>query len=101
LYTEERTDSFSVAVSTLTVEIAPRTGDIVSETALFAIDDEASDLHQEMGLAVYRRLNVRQRVAYAAELKRKISLEIAEQGRSSRRRQRGFFALLAKSLFGR
>lgn len=73
----------------------------MSETALFAIDEEASDVHLKVGLAAYRRLNARQRAAYAAELKRKVQAEIAERGRSSQRRQRGFIALLAGSLFGR
>jgi hypothetical protein len=90
-------------VSTLTVEIAPRIGDIVSETTLFAVEEEASDLHLEMSLATYRRLNTSQRAAYAAELKRKVQvqIEIAEQGRSSPRRQRGVIALVVGSVFGR
>jgi hypothetical protein len=88
-------------VSTLTFEIAPRKGDIVSETTLFAVEDEASDPHLEMGLAAYRRLNASQRAAFAAELKRKVETEIAEQGRPSQRRQKGFIALLLGLLFGR
>jgi hypothetical protein len=73
----------------------------VSEITLFAVEEEDSDLHLEVGLAAYRRLNAGQRAAYAAELKRKVQTEIAEQGRPSRRRQRGFIALLARALFGR
>jgi hypothetical protein len=72
----------------------------VSETAIFAVEEEASDLDLEMGLAAYRRLSANQRTACAAELKRKVQIEIAEQGRSSQPRQRGFIALLARSLFG-
>ena len=87
-------------MSKWTTETAPRQGDAVSETTLFAIDEEASELHLEMGLAVYRRLNARQRAAYAAELKRKIQIEIAEQGLLSQRRQSGFIAHLVGSLFG-
>jgi hypothetical protein len=72
----------------------------VSETALFAVEEEASDLHLEMGLAAYRRLNASQRAACAVELKRRVETEIAEQ-RRSRRRQKGFVALVVGSIFGR
>ena len=70
----------------------------MSETTTFALDEEASDLHLEMGLAVYRRLNARQRAAYAAELKRKVQIEIAEQRRPSRRQQKGVVSRLMKSI---
>jgi hypothetical protein len=68
---------------------------------LFALEDDTSHLDLSMILADYRRLNASQRAAYAAELKRKVNTEIAEHRRSSRRRQTGFIARLAGSLFGR
>jgi hypothetical protein len=82
----------------------PRAGETVSETThkpevLFAIDEDPSHPDLSRSLADYRRLNASQRAAYAAELKR--TVEIAEQRRPSRRRQKGFVALLVGSLFGR
>jgi hypothetical protein len=68
---------------------------------LVAIDEDASHPDLSNGLAAYRHLNARQRAAYAAELKRKIQVEIAEQGLLPQRRQSGFIAQLVGSLFGR
>jgi hypothetical protein len=68
---------------------------------LFAVEDDPPRPELSSGLAAYRRLSASQRAACAAELKRKVETEIAEQGRSSQQRQRGFIALLMESLFGR
>jgi hypothetical protein len=68
---------------------------------LFAVEDDTYDPDLSMSLADYRRLNANQRAEYAAELKRKVQTEIAEQRRLSRRRQRGFIALVVGLLFGR
>jgi hypothetical protein len=44
---------------------------------LFAVEDDPSHPDLSMGLADYRRLSANQRAAYAAELKRKVHMEIA------------------------
>jgi hypothetical protein len=53
---------------------------------IFAIEAETSDADLRRDLAAYRRLTANQRGAYAAELKRKVEAEIAEQRRPSRQR---------------
>jgi hypothetical protein len=52
---------------------------------IFAIETD-SGLDLDRNLAVYRRLTASQREAHAAELKRKVELEIANESRQSRRR---------------
>jgi hypothetical protein len=70
-------------------------GDTVSEMthkpkSVFAVEAETSDADLRRNLAAYRRLTANQRGAYAAELKRKveIEIEIAEKRRPSRRHQK-------------
>jgi hypothetical protein len=65
---------------------------------LFAIEE---DSHSDWSLADYRRLNANQRAAIAAELKRKVETEIAQQRRPSRRRQKGLVELAIEFLIGR
>jgi hypothetical protein len=69
----------------------------------FAIEEDEEFSGPDLGsnLADYRRLSTSQRAAYAAELKRKVEVEIAGPRRPSRRRQKGVVALLVGSLFGR
>ena len=47
--------------------------------ALFAIEDEPSHPDLSRGLANYRRLNASERAACAAELKRRVEIEIVDQ----------------------
>ena len=68
---------------------------------LFAIDEDSSSPDLNAPLAVYRRLNPVQRAAIAAELKRKVEIEIAQQRHPSRRRQRGMVELAIEFLIGR
>jgi hypothetical protein len=53
---------------------------------LFAIEEDPSSLDLREKLAEYRRLPVSQRAAIAAELRRKVDLEIAEARRVSHQR---------------
>jgi hypothetical protein len=55
---------------------------------LFAIEAEPSSSDMSENLAAYRRLTACQKAVIAAELKRKIELEIAEESRLSRRRRK-------------
>lgn len=63
----------------------------------FAVEAETSDADLRRNLAAYRLLTANQRSAYAAELKKKIVIEIAEQRRPSRPRPlfRMKFSLIA------
>jgi hypothetical protein len=65
---------------------------------LFAIEEDSP---LNLGLADYRRLNANQRAEIAAELKRKVETEIAQQRRPSRRRQKGLVELAIEFLIGR
>ena len=68
---------------------------------LFAIEDDTSHPDLSMGLAAYRRLNASQRAACAAELKKKVEIEIAEQRRPFQGRPRGLIDLAIEFLLGR
>ncbi len=68
--------------------------------ALFAIEDEPSHPDLSRGLANYRRLNASERAACAAELKRRVEIEIVDQKCRSRRRQKGLVAVVVESIFG-
>jgi hypothetical protein len=65
---------------------------------LFAIEEDSP---LNWSLADYRRLNANQRAAIAAELKRKVETEIAQQRRPPQRRQRGMIDLAIEFLLGR
>jgi hypothetical protein len=53
---------------------------------LFAIEVEPSSADLTENLAAYRRLTTREKAAIAAELRRKVEIEIAEARRGSRQR---------------
>ena len=102
----------SVAATTLITGLKPHREEVdtVSETThqpefLLAVEAESSGPDVRMSLADYRRLNDRQRAAVAAELKRKVEIEIAEQRQRSQARPlfRPKSALIAfiRSVFGR
>jgi hypothetical protein len=55
---------------------------------LFAIEAEPSSSDLSESLAAYRHLTACQKAAIAAELKRKIELEISEESQPSRRRRK-------------
>jgi hypothetical protein len=87
-----------VAVTTLITELKPHREkvNIVSETthnpeSFFAVEEEPSGVDVARNLSAYRRLTASQRAMAAAELKRNVEVEIAEQRRSARPRQRFLF----------
>ncbi len=60
------------------------------QPVLFAIEVEPSDDDLSQNLLAYRRLTARERAAVAAELKRKIEIEIAADSQGRGRRVRPF-----------
>jgi hypothetical protein len=65
---------------------------------LFAIEEDSP---LNWSLADYRRLNEEQRTARAAELRRKVEIEISASRRPFQRRQRGLIDLAIEFLLGR
>ncbi len=60
---------------------------------LFAIEVEPSSADLSENLAVYRRLSPRQKAVIAAELRRKVEAEIAEDTQARLRRQGGLIGI--------